>query len=487
MASPLTYSVDLYIYDLTRGMASQFAPMLLGAGFELEGVWHTSVVVHGIEWFFGGGGIENVSPPGSTMLGSPLKTQRLGSTQLDMQSFRDYLEGIGKTQFAGNKYDLFTHNCNNFSHEVALFLCPNTAGVPSYILDLPGRILQTPLGSMLKPMIEQMTPHGTKMESQSSASATPSSNSGECQNIKQGRHIPVMEVVGFRAQISGEKLINKLSEFNSSHTSEGNRTHTSYFIANEQIAVLRELLVHTHSNKKSEESFENLWNNCIKPVLLTWPKDQVFPVLDLLRWQICKPDAAGATIIVVKEILDTLLAENNHFLSDLSPNSAVRLILQLLANIFLHSSFHQILLEHRECILAKLNNLIENVQLFQSKMAMDTVSGKDYSNLEVAISTIALNFSIIVAGAETQDKEEAAFQLISALGTTYLEQFHSVEGLYRTVVAIGNLLWIDISKSGSTKDLAQALDVKSGLSKCRNIKRADKLTEATTECDKLLS
>ena len=181
-----------------------------------------------------------------------------------------------------------------------------------------------------------------------------------------------MEVVGFRAQISGEKLINKLSEFNSSHTSEGNRTHTSYFIANEQIAVLRELLVHTHSNKKSEESFENLWNNCIKPVLLTWPKDQVFPVLDLLRWQICKPDAAGATIIVVKEILDTLLAEKNHFLSDLSPNSAVRLILQLLANIFLHSSFHQILLEHRECILAKLNNLIENVQLFQSKMAMDT-------------------------------------------------------------------------------------------------------------------
>ena len=115
------------------------------------------------------------------------------------------------------------------------------------------------------------------------------------------------------------------------------------------------------------------------------------------------------------------------------------------------------------------------------------VSGKDYSNLEVAISTIALNFSIIVAGAEAQDKEEAAFQLISALGTTYLENFNSVEGLYRTVVAIGNLLWIDISKSGSTKDLAQALDVKSALSKCRNIKTADKLTEATTECDKLLS
>ena len=195
---------------------------------------------------------------------------------------------------------------------------------------------------------------------------------GECQNIQQGRHIPVMKVVGFRAQIDSEKLINKLSEFNSSHKSEGNQAHTSYFIANEQITVLREYLVHTHNTAKSAEPFENFWNDCIKPVLLTWPKDQIFPVLDLLRWQIGQPDATGASAIVVKEILDTLLAQNNHFLSDLSPNTAVRLIIQLLANIFLHSSFHQILLEHRECILAKLNNIIENVQLFHSKMTTDT-------------------------------------------------------------------------------------------------------------------
>ena len=124
--------------------------------------------------------------------------------------------------------------------------------------------------------------------------------------MKQGRHIPVMKVVGFRAQIDSEKLINKLSEFNSSHTSKGNQTHSSYFIANEQITVLKELLVHTHNTKKSAESFESFWNNCIKPVLLTWPKDQVFPVLDLLRWQIGQPDAAGATNHFKTVILDRL-------------------------------------------------------------------------------------------------------------------------------------------------------------------------------------
>ena len=30
-----TYPVDLYIYDLTRGMASQLAPMLMGSGLNL--------------------------------------------------------------------------------------------------------------------------------------------------------------------------------------------------------------------------------------------------------------------------------------------------------------------------------------------------------------------------------------------------------------------------------------------------------------------
>ena len=39
----------------------------------IDGIWHTGIVVHGIEWFFGGGGIEHVTPPGSTMLGAPLK------------------------------------------------------------------------------------------------------------------------------------------------------------------------------------------------------------------------------------------------------------------------------------------------------------------------------------------------------------------------------------------------------------------------------
>ena len=45
----MSYAVELYIYDLTQGMASSMAPML-GLNFNLEGVWHTAIVVHGKEW-----------------------------------------------------------------------------------------------------------------------------------------------------------------------------------------------------------------------------------------------------------------------------------------------------------------------------------------------------------------------------------------------------------------------------------------------------
>lgn len=54
------YDVTLYVYDITNGkkindlgMAKQFSPMFIGK--TIEGVYHTSLVVYGVEYFFGGG------------------------------------------------------------------------------------------------------------------------------------------------------------------------------------------------------------------------------------------------------------------------------------------------------------------------------------------------------------------------------------------------------------------------------------------------
>jgi hypothetical protein len=39
------FPVAVYIYDLSQGMARQMGQALIGR--EVEGIWHTAVVVHG--------------------------------------------------------------------------------------------------------------------------------------------------------------------------------------------------------------------------------------------------------------------------------------------------------------------------------------------------------------------------------------------------------------------------------------------------------
>ena len=43
--------------------------------------------------------------------------------------------------YRGEAYNLLQHNCNNFSNELALFLCGNS--IPQHIIDLPSEVLST--------------------------------------------------------------------------------------------------------------------------------------------------------------------------------------------------------------------------------------------------------------------------------------------------------------------------------------------------------
>lgn len=48
-----TFSVDLYLYDISNGMAKTLSTFLLGN--YIEAIYHSAIVVHGVEFFFGGG------------------------------------------------------------------------------------------------------------------------------------------------------------------------------------------------------------------------------------------------------------------------------------------------------------------------------------------------------------------------------------------------------------------------------------------------
>ena len=145
------YSVKLYVYDLSGGLASQLSQSFIGK--QIDGIWHTAVVVYGQEYFFGSGGICSC-PPGTTMMGPPLRMEDMGTTHIPPATFKELLNTISP-DFQTCHYNVMTNNCNNFTNVLLQFL---TGGyTPDYILNLPQEVLSTPLGQMLLPTIEQVT------------------------------------------------------------------------------------------------------------------------------------------------------------------------------------------------------------------------------------------------------------------------------------------------------------------------------------------
>ncbi|XP_045144408.1 desumoylating isopeptidase 1-like [Echinops telfairi] len=157
MEPPHLYPVMLYVYDLSKGLARRLSPIMLGK--QLEGIWHTSIVVHRDEFFFGSGGISSC-PPGGTLLGPPDSVVDVGSTEVSKDIFLEYLSSLGESLFRGEAYNLLEHNCNTFSNEVAQFLTGRE--IPSYITDLPSEVLSTPFGQVLRPLLDsfQIQPPG---------------------------------------------------------------------------------------------------------------------------------------------------------------------------------------------------------------------------------------------------------------------------------------------------------------------------------------
>lgn len=175
-------------------------------GIQIDAVYHTSIVIDGIEYYYGGG--IQTCRAGTTHHGRPMEIIKLGQTSLPMEVILEYLESL-KTIYTAEvclllsvwkddadvlqSYDLFMHNCNNFSNDFAMFLVGK--GIPAHITSLPQDVLKTPFGQMLRPQLDAMmrpitqapTPQPVQpvaparsqpaaRETNGAASATPTSN-----------------------------------------------------------------------------------------------------------------------------------------------------------------------------------------------------------------------------------------------------------------------------------------------------------------------
>ena len=144
--------MQLAVYDLSRGMASQLSGQILGQ--TIDGIWHTGIRVFSKEFYFGGG--IQVSPIGFFERNSgmqPTRIQVMGRTPNTDTELRTFIASIS-SQWTGNSYNLLSHNCNNFSDTVCSFLLQR--GIPEEIVGLPERVFATPMGMMIRPMIESM-------------------------------------------------------------------------------------------------------------------------------------------------------------------------------------------------------------------------------------------------------------------------------------------------------------------------------------------
>jgi hypothetical protein len=130
------------------GMARMLSGDLLGT--TIEAIYHTGVVVHGKEYWFGCG--LQCAPAGraQSQFGTPMRVERLGETEVDVEIWEAFLRDVAP-RYTPETYNLLEHNCNNFSNEAAEFLVGRS--IPEKILNLPRVVLETELGRALRPML----------------------------------------------------------------------------------------------------------------------------------------------------------------------------------------------------------------------------------------------------------------------------------------------------------------------------------------------
>lgn len=145
--------VQLYVYDLSNGLAQQLSVQLTGR--QIDGIWHTSVVAFGKEIFYGQG--ISITPPGGSHLGQPTRIIEMGETAIDEDTFEQYISEM-RHEFTAEKYHLLDFNCNTFSNECIAFLTGGS--IPDYIKSLPMDFLSTPFGAALRPSIDAMYRRG---------------------------------------------------------------------------------------------------------------------------------------------------------------------------------------------------------------------------------------------------------------------------------------------------------------------------------------
>jgi len=157
------WEVTLHLYDLSRGVAQVLSPWLLKE--QLEGIWHTGLVVFGKEYYFGGDIYYDT--PSKTGFGTPRIAIHLGHTLRQKDELHAFIVDELKPVFTREAYDAARNNCNHFTDKVSMYLVGRH--IPDEVLRQPELMMQSSLGRALRPILTKVLgqyfePKGTAEE-----------------------------------------------------------------------------------------------------------------------------------------------------------------------------------------------------------------------------------------------------------------------------------------------------------------------------------
>jgi len=146
----MSVKVQLYVYDLSQGLARTLSMQFLGV--QLDIVPHTGIVVFGREYFYSGGLQALPKDQFARSHGIPTcEIVELGETEVPRELFEEFVDAR-RDDYSAAKYDLLMHNCNHFTEEATQFLLGKS--IPERIRQVPEIVMRTPMGAMFAQMLE---------------------------------------------------------------------------------------------------------------------------------------------------------------------------------------------------------------------------------------------------------------------------------------------------------------------------------------------
>jgi len=255
-------TVKLHVYDVSQGMALKFSKPLLGK--HIPGIWHTGIVAYGKEFYFGAG--ITADSPGCTPFGEPFDVLTIGTTNVPLQLLNRFLDEL-QEKYTADTYHLLDNNCNNFTADLAFFLTGHS--IPDAISALPTIVLESPLGKLIRPLIDNMERLLRGSTNPATSPNTANTGSVLLVNSLQKATFPLAELAA---------VTMKLYAFDSKMSSPQALNEAERATLDELVSALNQ-----GTDGADEGVILREGMHVLDAMVDRWPEECLYPAVDLLR------------------------------------------------------------------------------------------------------------------------------------------------------------------------------------------------------------